>query len=191
MALRQTSLTRVTTPYYIAPEGILVKDLYSTSVDIWALGCIVAEMLKRHPLFEGRDRKHQLQLIVDFCGKPEDEELKEYPESTKKQFLNSYQACCSSSIEELFPRGIDDMALDFLKKLLVFKPSKRYTAVQCYEHPYLSPLNTGVYKEYVNSDIVLDDMEYAYETPEEEWRFRLWKEINHYQRLRPLDQPSE
>jgi len=83
--LRQTSLNSVTTAFYCAPEGLLSKDIYSNSVDMWAIGCIVAEMIKREPLFQGRNAKHQLELIVDMCGKPSNAELCEFPESSKKK----------------------------------------------------------------------------------------------------------
>jgi len=93
--LRQTSLTCVTTAYYCAPEGILDKNVYSSSVDMWALGCIIAEMIKRTPLFPVRDLKQQLRLIVDICGVPGLDELKDFPESKKKTDFMAFCAECT------------------------------------------------------------------------------------------------
>jgi serine/threonine protein kinase len=42
-------------PCYKAPELLLGFTNYSTAVDIWSMGCIFAEMLKRQPLFIGND----------------------------------------------------------------------------------------------------------------------------------------
>ena len=53
---------------YRAPEVILSTGEYTKSVDIWAAGCILAEMLSRRPIFPGRDALHQLQLITDVLG---------------------------------------------------------------------------------------------------------------------------
>lgn len=41
----------------------------SKAIDIWAVGCILAELLTGRPLFPGRDYSHQLDLILDVVGK--------------------------------------------------------------------------------------------------------------------------
>ena len=45
----------VVTRWYRAPEVILNASEYNKSVDIYALGCIMAELLGRQPLFPGED----------------------------------------------------------------------------------------------------------------------------------------
>ena len=44
----------VTMRYYRAPELLLVNDYYSTAIDIWSVGCILAELLNRKPLFAAK-----------------------------------------------------------------------------------------------------------------------------------------
>jgi len=194
--LRQTSLNCVTTAFYCAPEGILDKDMYSSSVDIWAIGCIIAEMVKRTPLFQGRDLKHQLQLIVDLCGKPAPEDLDDFPDTSKKRFLSDYQVLTPDPIEDRFPPEVDKKTVDLIKKLVVFHPKKRLTAVQAYEHPFLDPLNLGCH-----SDLSLDPFEDLEATREkltsEDLRDLLWEEIEMYQKKKeqvsaaPIEKPSE
>ena len=57
----------VVTRWYRAPE-LMIADQYSEAVDMWAVGCILAEMLGRRALFPGKSSLHQLQLITSVLG---------------------------------------------------------------------------------------------------------------------------
>jgi cyclin-dependent kinase 12/13 len=61
---------RVITLWYRPPELLLGETHYDTSVDIWSAGAILAEMLRRQPLFPGIDELDQLNHIYDVCGTP-------------------------------------------------------------------------------------------------------------------------
>ena len=66
-----TAMTEyVTTRWYRAPEIIVGWSHYSSAVDIWAVGCIEAELLGRTPLFPGADSVKQLELTANFLGQP-------------------------------------------------------------------------------------------------------------------------
>ena len=55
--------------WYRAPELLVgYHQSYTTAIDVWAVGCIFAEMLGRKALFPGRDYLHQLRLIIDHLG---------------------------------------------------------------------------------------------------------------------------
>lgn len=60
----------VTTRWYRAPEIIMRVDKYHYGLDIWAVGCIMAELVRRRPLFRGADSTDQLLRIVDTIGPP-------------------------------------------------------------------------------------------------------------------------
>jgi p38 MAP kinase len=60
----------VTTRYYRAPEIMLTWQKYSYAVDVWSVGCILAEMLLGQVLFPGNDHVHQFNLITEMLGKP-------------------------------------------------------------------------------------------------------------------------
>ena len=62
----------VTTRWYRAPEVLVGWSHYSSSVDIWAVGCILAELIGRSPLFPGNDSMRQVHLISQFLGKPDE-----------------------------------------------------------------------------------------------------------------------
>jgi len=60
----------VTTRWYRAPELLCLNESYSTAVDMWSVGCILAEMLGRRALFPGRDYLDQIRLIIECLGTP-------------------------------------------------------------------------------------------------------------------------
>lgn len=60
----------VTTCRYRAPELLSLSKRYNTAIDVWAVGCILAELLGRRPLFPGNHYIHQLQVIVSVLGTP-------------------------------------------------------------------------------------------------------------------------
>ena len=64
----------VSTRHYRAPEVILGLG-WTFPCDIWSVGCILAELLYRKPLFPGKDYIHQLKLIIKTLGSPSDEDL--------------------------------------------------------------------------------------------------------------------
>ena len=55
-------LFQVVTLWYRAPE-VLLHSSYATAVDIWSVGCIMAELYNRKPLFEGKSDVDQLHKI--------------------------------------------------------------------------------------------------------------------------------
>lgn len=62
----------VTTRWYRAPEVIVGWSRYSSAIDMWAVGCIIAELLSRAPLFPGENTMKQLGLIIRVMGSPSD-----------------------------------------------------------------------------------------------------------------------
>ena len=53
----------VVTQYYRAPEILMGAAHYTTSVDMWSVGCIIAELLSRRILFQAQTTL----LQVIFC----------------------------------------------------------------------------------------------------------------------------
>ena len=55
---------------YRAPELLLGAKSQTTAIDMWAAGCILGELLAHHPLLPGRSEIHQIELIVEMFGTP-------------------------------------------------------------------------------------------------------------------------
>ncbi|GAA0183940.1 non-receptor serine/threonine protein kinase [Lithospermum erythrorhizon] len=62
----------VVTLWYRAPELLLGSKQYSTAIDMWSLGCIMAEMLAKEPLFNGKSEIDQIDKIYRILGTPND-----------------------------------------------------------------------------------------------------------------------
>ena len=70
------SLTEyVVSRWYRAPEVMLNPKRYDKSIDIWSVGCILAEMFLNQPIFPGRNYLQQLKLILNILGSPSQEDL--------------------------------------------------------------------------------------------------------------------
>lgn len=65
----------VVTRWYRAPELLLSCEQYTAAIDVWSVGCILAELLQRKPLFAGKDYIDQLKLIIKLLGSPSDADL--------------------------------------------------------------------------------------------------------------------
>lgn len=61
----------VSTRWYRAPEVLLRSTNYSSPIDLWAIGCIVAELYTLQPLFPGRSEIDQIFRICSIMGTPE------------------------------------------------------------------------------------------------------------------------
>jgi mitogen-activated protein kinase 1/3/mitogen-activated protein kinase 6 len=130
----------VCTRWFRAPEVLCSWTDYSKAVDIWSVGCIFAEMLRRKPLFPGKNTQHQLQLIISCLGTPEKDALKRIPNEKCRKFIESLPATGGRSLEEA-TNGASKEALDLVSKTLRFSPDRRSTVEQCLEAPYLSQLH--------------------------------------------------
>ena len=60
----------VTTRWYRAPEIIFSQTNYSSSIDVWSVGCILAEMYLQKPLFPGKNEDDQIKMILELVGTP-------------------------------------------------------------------------------------------------------------------------
>lgn len=120
----------VVTRWYRAPEIMLACREYTKAVDLWAVGCILAELLRRKPLFAGSDYMDQLKLITSVLGSPSDEDLAFVTSERARAFMMK-QAGKPQQPWKSVCRKANDLALDLLDKLLQFNPAKRITVEVC------------------------------------------------------------
>lgn len=99
----------VVTLWYRSPEVLMCLS-YATPVDLWACGCIFAELHTRRALFEGQKEKHQLEKIFEVVGTPSEQE---WPENAA--FLRSnFAPMPRRALSEIVP-GIEPQAEDLLE----------------------------------------------------------------------------
>ncbi|RMZ85255.1 hypothetical protein DV738_g157, partial [Chaetothyriales sp. CBS 135597] len=128
----------VATRWYRAPEIMLTFKEYTKAIDVWSVGCILAEMLSGKPLFPGKDYHHQLTLILDVLGTPTMEDYYGIKSRRAREYIRSLPFKKKIPLKALFPKT-SDLALDLLEKLLAFNPVKRITVDEALKHPYLEP----------------------------------------------------
>lgn len=155
--LELTSGNNVVTRWYRAPELLMNAVHYGAAVDMWSVGCILAEILGRHVLFRGASPLHQLQLIVNQCGTPPAQVLqsmmRDLPEQERIQYQTAIAQCGKRHAQPLrtrFPRA-DPAALDLLEGLLAFDPSKRITVEKALEHPWLQEYHNTSHEPACNT----------------------------------------
>ncbi|XP_047141776.1 mitogen-activated protein kinase 1 isoform X1 [Hydra vulgaris] len=151
----------VATRWYRAPEIMLNSKGYTKSIDIWSVGCILAEMLSNRPLFPGKHYLDQLNLILNVLGSPDKESLEFIRNLKAKSYLQGLPIKERTPWKTLFPEA-DPKALDLLDKLLAFNPNKRVTVEEALAHEYLEqyydPNDEPVAEEPFTFDTELDDL---------------------------------
>ncbi|XP_056338511.1 LOW QUALITY PROTEIN: mitogen-activated protein kinase 11 [Oenanthe melanoleuca] len=125
----------VATRWYRAPEIMLNWMHYNQTVDIWSVGCIMAELLKGKALFPGNDYIDQLKRIMEIVGTPSSELLKKISSEHARKYIESLPHMPQQDLKAVF-RGANPLAVDLLEKMLILDSDKRITASEALAHPY-------------------------------------------------------
>mmetsp|Transcript_148487 Transcript_148487/g.259527 ORF Transcript_148487/g.259527 Transcript_148487/m.259527 type:complete len:728 (-) Transcript_148487:594-2777(-) len=148
--------TNVTTQYYRAPELLLqdaapqseadctVHVQYTSTVDVWSVGCIMAELCLGRPLFlcDGQCSYKQVKKIFELIGLP--------PMSSgmNEETINLFKTCCPAgpqSWDQILPTECcDPKERDLISRMICHEPEQRPTIVQALQHPFMA--------EYHDSD---------------------------------------
>uniref|UniRef100_A0A4W6CAN5 mitogen-activated protein kinase n=1 Tax=Lates calcarifer TaxID=8187 RepID=A0A4W6CAN5_LATCA len=127
----------VATRWYRAPEIMLNWMHYNMTVDIWSVGCIMAELLTGRTLFPGTDHINQLQQIMRLTGTPPASLISRMPSHEARNYINSLQHMPKRNFADVFI-GANPLAVDLLEKMLVLDTDKRITASEALAHPYFA-----------------------------------------------------
>lgn len=130
----------VATRWYRAPEIMLSWREYTNAVDMWSVGCMLAEIIGRKPLFPGRDYIHQLKLVTDTIGTPSSEDIQYINSARARRYIESLPPKAKVEMRTLFPAA-SDVLRDLLDRMLIFDPRRRITVEEALEHPYLTSLH--------------------------------------------------
>ncbi len=129
----------VVTRYYRAPELCAQYVNSSFPVDIWALGCILGELLGRRILFTGNSYITQLQQIFYILGFPSDLSDLKGTESFVAYSVKHWSSYRGIPLSQLFPNASPQI-LDLLRGMLHVNPDKRLTVDQALGHPVFAEM---------------------------------------------------
>ncbi|KAF8349926.1 Pkinase-domain-containing protein [Amanita rubescens] len=130
----------VVTLWYRAPEILLGAKTYTTTIDMWSVGCIFAELILKEPLFQAKNEMEMLSMIFKLLGPPTNASWPNFdllplaktialPSPQPHQFRSKFQYLTAAG-------------LDLLMSLLTYDPETRISAEEALQHPYFteSPL---------------------------------------------------
>ncbi|XP_065805102.1 serine/threonine-protein kinase MAK isoform X6 [Labrus bergylta] len=124
----------VSTRWYRAPEVLLRSSTYSSPIDLWAVGCIMAELYTLRPLFPGNSEVDEVFKICQVLGTVKKADWPEgYQLASAMNFR--FPQCVPTHLKTLIPNASNE-AIVLMKDLLQWDPKKRPTAVQALRYPY-------------------------------------------------------
>ncbi|KXS22354.1 Pkinase-domain-containing protein [Gonapodya prolifera JEL478] len=154
----------VSTRWYRAPEVSLRSPAYSSPVDMWALGCIVAELFSLRPLFPGSSELDQMSRIAAWLGTP-----LEQPECAADRRSDPrapsvpvgggawsggwklatamgfrFPLMTARPLSEFLPPWCSPLALNFISQCLRWDPAERCTAARALQHPWFEGVVVGL-----------------------------------------------
>jgi len=140
----------VVTLWYRAPEVLLGAKKYSTPIDMWSIGCIFAELITKKPIFPGDSEIDQLYKIFQLLGTPNNDvwsgvsDLPEYKPSFPKWKPKPLDTVVNCEGQVL----VEKDAVDLLKQLLIYEPSKRCSARKALDHAYFNCIDKSLYHQF-------------------------------------------
>uniref|UniRef100_A0A4W5MTL9 Stress-activated protein kinase JNK n=1 Tax=Hucho hucho TaxID=62062 RepID=A0A4W5MTL9_9TELE len=188
----------VVTRYYRAPEVILGMG-YQANVDVWSIGCIMAEMVRGSVLFPGTDHIDQWNKVIEQLGTPSQEFLMKLNQSVRT-YVENRPRYAGYTFEKLFPDVLfpadsehnklkASQARDLLSKMLVIDASKRISVSEALQHPYINvwydPTEVEAVSTYwpimwpppLITDKQLDEREHTVE----EWKDLIYMEVQDWE----------
>ncbi|NWW52278.1 MAK kinase, partial [Pedionomus torquatus] len=124
----------VSTRWYRAPEVLLRSSIYSSPIDMWAVGSIMAELYTLRPLFPGTSEVDEIFKICQVLGTPKKSEWPEgYLLASAMNFR--FPQCVPISLKTLIPNASNE-AIQLMSDMLNWNPKKRPTASQALKYPY-------------------------------------------------------
>ncbi|XP_072219909.1 serine/threonine-protein kinase MAK-like [Leuresthes tenuis] len=124
----------VSTRWYRAPEVLLKSRSYSSPIDIWAVGCIMAELYTLRPLFPGNSEVDEIFKICQVLGTLK---KSDWPEGFHLAASMNFRfpKYVPTSLRSLIPNA-SDLAVTLMKDMLQWDPEKRPSAAQALKYPY-------------------------------------------------------
>ncbi|EJW05303.1 CMGC/MAPK protein kinase [Edhazardia aedis USNM 41457] len=147
----------VQTRWYRAPELLFGEKSYTSKVDLWSAGCILAELILRKPLMPGKSTREQKELLVRFRGKPTMSFAKSLSNENAVNYVLDLPEMPPVDLFKVFP-CISVELVDLIDNLLVYSTDERFSAAQALNHKFFYPYEVAEQKSLFYEDIVDDKL---------------------------------
>ncbi|XP_024223409.1 glycogen synthase kinase-3 beta-like isoform X8 [Bombus vosnesenskii] len=133
----EPNVSYICSRYYRAPELIFGAIDYTTKIDVWSAGCVVAELLLGQPIFPGDSGVDQLVEIIKVLGTPTRDQIREMnPNYTEFKFPQIK----AHPWQKVFRARTPPEAMELVAGLLEYTPSGRITPLEACAHPFFDEL---------------------------------------------------
>lgn len=136
----EPNVSYICSRYYRAPELIFGAQHYTTTIDVWSMGCVMGELLIGQPLFPGDSSVDQLCEIMKVLGTPTREEIDAMNKNYTEFKFPTVKAHPWSKIFGERKPVTPPEALDLIQKFLQYNPKKRLKPIEALAHPFFDEL---------------------------------------------------
>lgn len=133
----EPNISYICSRYYRAPELIFGATEYTSAIDIWSVGCVLAELLLGQPLFPGESSIDQLVEIIKVLGTPTREEIKCMNHNCMEF---KFPQIKTHPWHKVFDKRMPLEAVDLVSRLLQYSPNMRCAALEACMHPFFDEL---------------------------------------------------
>ncbi|TGO63269.1 hypothetical protein BCON_0014g00580 [Botryotinia convoluta] len=132
----EPNVSYICSRYYRAPELIFGATNYTTKIDVWSTGCVMAELMLGQPLFPGESGIDQLVEIIKVLGTPTRDQIRTM---NPNYMEHKFPQIKPHPFNKVF-RKADANAIELISKLLEYTPTERLSAIEAMVHPFFDEL---------------------------------------------------
>jgi glycogen synthase kinase 3 beta len=136
----ESNVSYICSRYYRAPELIFNAGYYTNAVDMWSVGCVIAEMVLGAPIFQGNSSIDQLVEIIKVLGTPNKKEILAMNPCYKQYCFPLIKCFTFKEVFEKVNVNLESSFYDLLKQILVYEPQIRITPLKALAHPFFDTL---------------------------------------------------
>ncbi|CAF4521011.1 unnamed protein product [Rotaria sp. Silwood1] len=188
VASANTPTIYVSTRWWRAPEIYINEEKYNEKIDLWSVGCIMAELILLKPVFPGNDTIDQLNKILDITGTPDSTTIQEICIPGISAYISQKEPKPKRDFNELFGfkydpltqnpiSGVSPEGVDLLDRLLSFDPRQRPTAEQALSHRFLEFYHDPI--EEPTIEPISDEHQNVKHT-RDQWKSIVWQMVQEF-----------
>jgi mitogen-activated protein kinase 15 len=172
---------------YRAPEVLLGSVHYGKGIDLWAVGCVVAELFLHRPLFPGKTSMHQIEMVLQVSGRPSAADVEALGTPYASTMLEAIPPTRPRSLPEALPECSAE-AVDMVNQCLAFSPTKRCDVLSALRHPFVAEFHDpGDEPSFEGGAVRLDTDDNTLLRPAD-YRKKLYQEIERRRQVQRRDE---